>query len=52
MKLVQPDGTHCIGINYEEERPSILEVLPNRSKFNNEYDNPIIKYSNRKLYIG
>ena len=28
-EIVQPDGTHCIGINYEEERPSILEVLSN-----------------------
>ena len=27
--IIQPDGTHCIGINYEEERPSILEVLSN-----------------------
>ena len=29
MKLVQPDGTHCIGINYDEERPAILDVLSN-----------------------
>ena len=28
-EIVQPDGTHCIGINYEEERPAILEVLSN-----------------------
>jgi len=28
-EIVQPDGTHCIGINYEEERPAILDVLPN-----------------------
>ena len=28
-EIIQPDGTHCIGINYEEERPSILEVLSN-----------------------
>jgi hypothetical protein len=28
-EIIQPDGTHCVGINYEEERPSILEVLPN-----------------------
>lgn len=25
----QPDGTRVIGINYDEERPSVLEVLPN-----------------------
>jgi len=24
----QPDGTSVIGINYDEERPNILEVLP------------------------
>mgnify|MGYP005642397905 CR=1 FL=1 len=24
----QPDGTSVIGINYNEERPSVLEVLP------------------------
>ena len=24
----QPDGTSVIGINYDEERPSVLEVLP------------------------
>ena len=28
-EIRQPDGTHCIGINYDEERPSVLEVLPN-----------------------
>ena len=28
-EIVQPDGTHCIGINYEEERPAILDVLSN-----------------------
>jgi hypothetical protein len=28
-KIIQPDGTQCIGINYEEERPTVLEVLPN-----------------------
>lgn len=28
-EIIQPDGTHCIGINYEEERPAILEVLSN-----------------------
>ena len=27
MKLVQPDGTHCIGINYEEERPSCIRSV-------------------------
>ena len=28
-EIVQPDGTHCIGINYDEERPAILDVLSN-----------------------
>jgi hypothetical protein len=28
-EIRQPDGTRCIGINYDEERPSVLEVLPN-----------------------
>ena len=28
-EIIQPDGTQCIGINYDEERPTILEVLPN-----------------------
>lgn len=28
-EIIQPDGTHCIGINYEEERPAILDVLHN-----------------------
>ena len=28
-EIRQPDGTPIIGINYEEERPSILEVLSN-----------------------
>ena len=28
-EIIQPDGTPIIGINYEEERPTVLEVLPN-----------------------
>ena len=28
-EIIQPDGTQCIGINYDEERPTVLEVLPN-----------------------
>ena len=28
-EIIQPDGTPIIGINYDEERPTILEVLPN-----------------------
>ena len=27
-KVRQPDGTTVIGINHEEERPSVMEVLP------------------------
>jgi len=28
-EIIQPDGTPIIGVNYEEERPTVLEVLPN-----------------------
>ncbi len=28
-EIIQPDGAHCIGINHDEERPTVLEVLPN-----------------------
>ena len=28
-EITQPDGTPIIGINYEEERPPALEVIPN-----------------------
>jgi hypothetical protein len=32
----QPDGTRVIGINYDEERPNILEVLPTIESQNQE----------------
>ena len=32
----QPDGTRVIGINYDEERPNVLEVLPTIESQNQE----------------
>ena len=48
-EIIQPDGAHCIGINHDEERPTVLEVLPNAENQQQVQQQPVYQIFDTKI---